>query len=151
VPVFRNSTHFFDLQVIFCSQMTLTIHKILFKLFVVYSLPLLGRYFCKQRSPFWLDNRDEQERNAFRWRLVQETSLAPPCLNLRSFGSKCSVLKKVLMTLLWHYAPRSDSAPGESCPLPPLLRPWRCAIKIGKFPDVYCYGARDRKVIELSL
>jgi len=30
----------------------------------------------------------------------KETSLAPPCSNLRSFGSKCSVLKKVLMTLL---------------------------------------------------
>jgi len=30
----------------------------------------------------------------------QETSLAPPYLNLRSFGSKCIALKKKLATLL---------------------------------------------------
>jgi len=30
----------------------------------------------------------------------QETSLAPPCSKLRSFGSKCTVLKKALATLL---------------------------------------------------
>ena len=29
-----------------------------FKHFVIDSLPLMGRYFCKQISPFWLDNRD---------------------------------------------------------------------------------------------
>jgi len=63
-------------------------------------LPLMGRYFCKQISPFWLDNRDVQGRNEFRWRPGQEASLAPPCSNLRSFGSKCTVLKKVLMSLL---------------------------------------------------
>jgi len=33
-----------------------------------------------------------------RWRPEQETSLAPPCLNLRFSGSKCTVLKKVLAT-----------------------------------------------------
>jgi len=26
------------------------------------SLPLIGRYFCKQISPFWLNNRDVQGR-----------------------------------------------------------------------------------------
>jgi len=35
-----------------------------------------------------------------RWRPVQETSLTPPCSNVRSFVSKCTVLKKVLATLL---------------------------------------------------
>ena len=30
----------------------------------------------------------------------QEKILAPPCSNLRSFGSKCTVLKKKLATLL---------------------------------------------------
>ena len=46
-----------------------------------------------------------------------EASLAPPCLNLGSFGSKCTVLKKVLVTLLeLFYAPRSDSLPRELHP-----------------------------------
>jgi len=40
-----------------------------------------------------------------------------PCSNVRSFGSKCTVLKKVLVTLLGFFsAPRSDSAPGELFP-----------------------------------
>ena len=59
-------------------------------------LPLVDRHFCKQISPFWLDNRDVQGRNEIRWRLGKETSLAPPCSNLRSFRSKCAVLKNVL-------------------------------------------------------
>jgi len=41
-----------------------------------------------------------QRRNEVRWCPGQEESLAPPCWNLRSFGSKCAVLKKVLVTLL---------------------------------------------------
>jgi len=41
-----------------------------------------------------------QGRNEARWRLRKEASLAPPCLNLVSFGSQFSVLKKVLVTLL---------------------------------------------------
>ena len=56
--------------------------------------------------------------------------------NLSSFGSKFTVLKKVLVTLLglfgasrsnsappqWFSAPHSELAPGEMCP--PSLRPW---------------------------
>jgi len=41
-----------------------------------------------------------QGRTEVRWRLGQETSLAPPCSNLRSFGSKSTVLKKKLTPLL---------------------------------------------------
>jgi len=37
----------------------------------------------------------KQGRNEVRWRPGHEASLAPPCSNLRSFGSKCTVLKKV--------------------------------------------------------
>jgi len=40
---------------------------------------------------------------AVRWRPGQETSLAPPCSNLRSFGSKCTVMKKGLVILLGHH------------------------------------------------
>jgi len=41
-----------------------------------------------------------QRRNEVRWRPGQEASLAPPCSNLKSFGSKYTVLKKVLVTLM---------------------------------------------------
>jgi len=44
--------------------------------------------------------REIQGRTEVRWRPGQETSLAPLYSNLRSFGSKCSVLKKVFATLL---------------------------------------------------
>jgi len=37
----------------------------------------------------------KQGRNEVRWRPGQEASLEPPFSNLRSFGSKCTVLKKV--------------------------------------------------------
>ena len=90
----------FDLQVIFCGQMTSIINSILFQIVVIDSLPLMGRYFCKQISPFWLDNRDVQGRYEVRWRLGKETGLAAPCSNLRHFESKCTNLKNVLMTLL---------------------------------------------------
>jgi len=48
----------------------------------------------------YLENRKRwQGRNQVRWRTGQEASLAPPCSNLRSFGSKCTALKKVFTTL----------------------------------------------------
>jgi len=60
------------------------------------------------------DSSFSEGRNEAKWRLGQEASLAPPCSNLRSFGSKCSVLKKVLVTLLGLFGTLcSDSAPGE--------------------------------------
>ena len=67
-----------------------------------------------------------QGRNEVRWNSGQEASLAPHCSNLSSFGSKCTVLKKVPMTMfglfgdpqsfgapavLWRY--RSDFAPPQ--------------------------------------
>jgi len=68
---------------------------------------------------------DKQGRNEVRWRPGQEASLAPPCSKLRSFGSKFTVLQKVLVTLLGLFgARRSDLALGELCPPCPLsLRP----------------------------
>jgi len=41
----------------------------------------------------------DQGRNEVRWCPGQEASLAPPYSHLRSFGSKCTVLKKVLVAL----------------------------------------------------
>jgi len=52
-----------------------------------------------------------QGRNEVRWRLGQEVSLVPHVQN-RSFGSKCSVLKMVLLTLLGLFGvPCSNSVP----------------------------------------
>jgi len=49
-----------------------------------------------------------QRRNEDKWCLVQEPTLAPPYLNLRSYGSKFTVLKEVFVTLLESFgAPRS--------------------------------------------
>jgi len=39
-------------------------------------------------------------RTEVTWRPRKETSLASPCSNLRSFGSKCNVLKKKIATFL---------------------------------------------------
>jgi len=73
-----------------------------------------------------------QERNEFRWRPGQEATLSPPCSNLRSFGSKCTVLQKVHLWHCWDlsgppaviWCPRSDSAPGELFPpCPPRYAP----------------------------
>ena len=98
-----------------------------FKHFVIDSLPLMGRYFCKQISPFWPDRQSWcalcRERNEVRWRMMgQETSLTPPCSNLRSFGSKCTVLKKSAYDIVgtcWPLAviPR----PGIVPPFPPVM------------------------------
>jgi len=96
----------------------------------------MGRYFCKEISSFWLDNRDVQGRNEVRWRLGKETSLAPPCSNQRPFRSKCTVLKKsayVIVGTFWLSAVIRRS--GNCAPLPPSLRLWCYAIKIGKFSE----------------
>jgi len=52
-----------------------------------------------------------------RWRPGQETSLAPPYSNLRPLGSKCTVLKKVLV---------HDVVGTFRC-LPAIRRPGNCA------------------------
>jgi len=57
-------------------------------------------------------------RNEARWRPGQEASLAPPYSNLRSFGSKRTVLKKVLLIMLGLFGAR-----GIMPPSPPSLRP----------------------------
>ena len=62
----------------------------------------------------------KQGRNEVRWRPGQEASLAPPCSNLRSFGSKSTVLKKVLATLLGIFGPPTavSRRPGNYASLP---------------------------------
>ena len=55
-----------------------------------------------------------QWRNEVRWRSGQEASLAPPCSKLRSFGSKYTVLKKVILILWGLFGDR-----GMCPPFPP--------------------------------
>jgi len=62
---------------------------------------------------------DNKGRTAVGWSPGQETSLATPCSNLRSFRSKCTVLKEELATLLGLFGAR-----GIVAPIPPSLRPW---------------------------
>jgi len=57
-----------------------------------------------------------------RWHPGQEASLVPPCSNLRSFGSKCTVLKKTLATLLGVFG--ATQWFGSRDTVPPSLRPW---------------------------
>ena len=57
-----------------------------------------------------------QGRNEVRWRPGQETSSAPPCSNLRSFGSNCTVFKKVLVRLFGLLAPLSARGIVPPCP-----------------------------------
>jgi len=73
---------------------------------------------------FFKSSANTLGRTEVRWRPGQETSLAPPCSNLRSFGNKCTALKKYLRHCWDLSAPPSVSAPGALCPLcPPSLRP----------------------------
>jgi len=47
----------------------------------------------------------QQRRNEARRRPGQEATLAPPCSNVRSFGSKCTALKKAFVILLGFSVP----------------------------------------------
>jgi len=76
-----------------------------------------------------------QGRNEVRWRPGQETGLAPPCSNLRSFGSKCTVLKKSAHDIVGNFEPPAVIRyPGNCALLPSSLRLWYYAMKIGKIP-----------------
>jgi len=67
-----------------------------------------------------------QGRNKDGWRPAWETNLAPPYLNLRSYGSKFTVLKEVFVTLLEIFGapavirrPHSGVCLGNCYPLAP--------------------------------
>jgi len=52
-----------------------------------------------------------QGRTEVKWRPGQETSLAPSCSKLKSIGRKCTVLKKILATLLGLFGARGILPP----------------------------------------
>ena len=83
---------------------------------------------CSAARDCGADLHNTKGRNEVRWRPGQEATLAPPYLNLKSYGSKLTVLKEVFVTLLDIFGapavirrPHGDSAPGELLPLHPLV------------------------------
>jgi len=52
-----------------------------------------------------------QGLNEVRWRPGQETSSAPPCSSLKSFGTKCAVVESTCDIVGTFRRTRSDSAP----------------------------------------
>ena len=91
-----------------------------------------------------------QERNEVRRRPGQEASLAAPFSNLKSFGRKFTVLKKVLVKLLGLFgAPIMIRRPGNCAPLPPSLRP--CPHDIYVCSEVIWSAAWVKLVSELRL
>ena len=86
----------------------------------------------------WRVDYHRQGRNKVRWSPGQEV-WHPSCSNLRSFGSNCTVLKKVLVTLLGlFFTPCSDSASGEMRPPCPPLRPWSQGLSTWGACTPYC-------------
>jgi len=71
----------------------------------------------------WTDlNEITQGRTEVRWRPGQEASLAHPCSNLSSFGSKCTALTKVLVMFLGLFGALPGMALGSFSP-PPRYAP----------------------------
>ena len=75
-----------------------------------------------------------QGRTEVRWPLGQEKCLASPCWNLRSFRSKCTVLKKVLATLFRLFGATQWFGWGAFCPpcYTPAASVWSlvCALAV---------------------
>jgi len=88
------------------------------------------KHCCANEARF-LRLLPQQGRTEVKWCPGQAAGLAPPCSNLKSFGSKCTELKKEFVTLLGLYgATRSDLVPpiviwrqGICAPLPPRYAP----------------------------
>ena len=78
-----------------------------------------------------------QRRNEVRWRPGKETILAPPCSNLRSFGSICTVLieKSAYDIVVTFWPPAVIRRQGNCAPFPPSLRLWCYAVKMEKFSE----------------
>jgi len=81
----------------------------------------------------------EQGRNEVRCRPGKEASLASSCSNLRSFRSKFTVLKKVLVTLLGLFgAPIVIWRPGNCAYL--ALPPLRPCPRMCRLPKIFERG-----------
>ena len=81
-----------------------------------------------------------QGRNEVKWRLGQETSFALPRSNLRSFGSKVTVLKNLHVTVL--------SSRGHLAPPAVIRRPGNCSNFLHRYaPDAITTRLRHSHAI----
>jgi len=92
--------------------------------------PVIVTLFFVGKDRTWFKNTNISDRrcNEVRWHPGQKASLALPCSNLRFFGSKCTVLNKLLVTLLGRFgSSRSHSASllrfGARGIVPPFVTP----------------------------
>ena len=99
------------------------------------SLPSTGRYFCKQISSFWLDNRDVQGcKDEVRWRLGIQV-WRPHVWNWGLSEANVLFWKKCSWYCCNFLPPVVIRRPRNCSPLPPSLRLWCYAIKIKKFSE----------------
>jgi len=106
--------------------------------------------FFRPRETIWPDHG----RIEVRWRSGQETSLAPPCSNLRSFWSKYTALKKVHGTLLGLFGVPQWFGPRDIVlPLTPSVRPWTWCLVKSLWSVARCWRppVTDRQVIVFLL
>ena len=102
--------------------------------------------------------RGTKGRNEVGCRPGQEKDLAPSCSNLSSFGSKCSVLKKVIVTFLWDFSvpsamigrPIVIQRPGNCVPLASLITPMGVPTGVNnrKYVREVCPPPQDYKICE---
>jgi len=95
---------------------------------IVKLTPRLFVTLCFQKVTVKICDGGNQGRNEVRWRPGQDASLAPPYSNLRSFGSECTVLKNVRVTLLGFVGnPQSFGPPQWFSASIVIRRPGNCA------------------------
>jgi len=93
-----------------------------------------------------------QGRNQVRWRPGQEAILAPPCSNLKSFRSKCTVLMKVLVTMLGLLgAPIVIRRSGIVPPWPPRSTPVPSAYYMLSFWDNVLVSKRSMHLFSVVI
>ena len=98
-------------------------------------LALIGRYFCKQISPFWQDNRDVQgvTRLDGAW---DKKKFGAPIFEPELFRKQMYCFEKSAYDIAVNFWLRAViRRPGNCSPFPPSLRLWCYAIKLGKFSE----------------
>ena len=99
----------------------------------------MGRYFCKQISLFWLNNRDVQGRNEVRWHPGVRKKFGQPMFEPEVFQKQMYCFEKCAYGIVvTFYLPAVIRRPGYCVPLPPLVTSlvlFSYSIKIGKFSD----------------
>jgi len=91
-----------------------------------------------------------QGRNEARWRPGQEASLAPPCSNLRSFGSKSIYfIEETTCDIVgtFRHPPAAIRRLGNCVPSPPLVTPPGHAANADPCPSPASYGVKSLSAV----